>query len=52
MLLLLLMLLPLGKYNEVDVVMEKDNLRQVQVKQCLKSLGYKPIAAEHDLYRR
>jgi hypothetical protein len=32
---LMLMLLPL----QVDVVMEKDNLRQGQVKQYLKSLG-------------
>jgi hypothetical protein len=45
MLMLLLLL-------QVDVVMEKDNLRQGQVKQSLKSLRYKPTAAEHDLYCR
>ena len=42
---------PDGKYNEVDVVKEKGNLRQVRVEQFLKVLGYKSIAAEHDLHR-
>jgi molybdate-binding protein len=49
---LMRLLLQVGNYNEVDVVMEKDSLRQEQVKECLKSLGDKPIAAEHNLYHR
>jgi hypothetical protein len=37
---------------QVDVVMERDNLGQGQVEQCLKSLGCRLINAEHDLDRR
>ena len=40
---------PDGKLDKVNVVKEKSNVRQVQVEQLLKVLGYKFIAAEHDL---
>lgn len=33
------------KMKDEDVVMEKDNLGQLPVQQCLKSLGYKLFSA-------
>ena len=46
MIMLILLLL------QVDMVMARDNLGQGQVEQCLKSLGWRLINAEHDLDRR
>jgi hypothetical protein len=42
---------PDGRHDEVNVVRERGNMRQVQSEQLLKILGCKSIAAEHDLKR-
>jgi hypothetical protein len=41
---------PEGKYDEVTVVRKKGSVRQEQVEQLLKVLGYKLIGDEQDLH--